>query len=259
MKIIAYGQTVRSPFGLRGRDENALTFAMGYALSQSPSFLQAVLRAAGLGGLSRNSLERADIHLQRRGHGKTGITDVEIVVDKLRHVIIEAKVGLAMPTPDQIAKYLERLQETSAKQKRLVVLTDQPTDAAKPLVSQLSSASKDLVTALQWCDVQDAAARVLHTKECGRAERPWLRNFVRFVEEDYQRASIYVSRRTTYHRSLRRQGPRQCKTGRGDHPGGPSAPPGTPVRCHDAPYKPGAESARPTPLKESGRPAGQRL
>src|SRR2546422_3389062 len=119
--LYAHNRVVYSPFGLLGIDENALSFALGYAFQQCSPLLQWFLKQVGIEGVHRSSLQQARIDLQRGATGQ-GITDIEIHLPGQFHVIIEAKIGLAVPTIDQCRKYLPRFKTTNEPIQKLVAL-----------------------------------------------------------------------------------------------------------------------------------------
>lgn len=120
----ANNRRITTPFGLLGTDENALSFALGYTFQQCPRMLQWFLGQIGLLGVRASSLANARITLQRHrsGHTDQGITDIEVHLPGQFHVIIEAKVGLAVPTIDQCRKYLPRLTAGGEPFQKLVAL-----------------------------------------------------------------------------------------------------------------------------------------
>ena len=100
------GQTVDSVFELLGRDENSMTFALGWCMGKVPKFLDAIaveLEAEAPG-------ENVKVRLQEHG-GKHGITDIEVVDPGRLAWIFEAKAGFEPPGPAQLSKYATRLLE----------------------------------------------------------------------------------------------------------------------------------------------------
>ncbi len=133
-------RVVTSPFGLLGTDENALSFALGYTFQQCPPFLQWFLRQIGVQGVHKTSLRKVRINLQRYRSSESGqgITDIEIHLDGHFHIIIEAKVGGAVPSIEQCCKYLHRFHETNEFKnsshlfKRLMILLVSSTPKKTP-------------------------------------------------------------------------------------------------------------------------------
>ena len=69
-----------------------MTFAIGWALRESPALFKLLLAECGV---PESTAESANIALQRheRDEGLAGITDIEIVSTDV-HVIVEAKKGM---------------------------------------------------------------------------------------------------------------------------------------------------------------------
>jgi hypothetical protein len=67
---------------------------------------------------------------KEQGHG-TGITDIEVEVPGLVHVIVEAKRGWTLPAQGQLEQYIERLRRSHAVLKRVVVLSECSLEYAK--------------------------------------------------------------------------------------------------------------------------------
>ena len=112
---------IESVFSLLGEKENDITFSVGWALSQSPSFLQKFLQAA-FAKRKSYPLGKTGVSLQEF-IAKGGITDVEIF-DPNFHVIIEAKRGWELPTSHQLAKYVPRFDAMNAKKRLLVTMSE---------------------------------------------------------------------------------------------------------------------------------------
>ncbi len=124
ISLYAHGQLISSPFGLIGDDENALTFALGYTLQQCVPLLQWFLKQVGVTGVHSSALKAVRIDLQRYRSGEKaqGITDIEIHLPGHFHLIVEAKVGLAVPTIQQCQKYLPRFTSTNEPIQKLVAI-----------------------------------------------------------------------------------------------------------------------------------------
>ena len=125
LALYAHNRLVNSPFGLLGTDENALSFALGYTFQQCLPLLQWFLKQVGIAGVYQSSLQQARIDLQRGATGQ-GITDIEIHLPGHFHVIVEAKVGLAVPTIEQCRKYLPRFKTTNEPIQKLVAVVQSP-------------------------------------------------------------------------------------------------------------------------------------
>jgi hypothetical protein len=126
-RLDVHGRDVRTPFGLLGTSENALTFSLGFTFQQCPRLLKCFLRDVGIAGVRPDLLRSARIYLQRTSSAEgRDITDVEIQVPGLAHVIIEAKIGLSVPTLSQCLQYLPRFNAKKEPQQKLVALVESP-------------------------------------------------------------------------------------------------------------------------------------
>ena len=118
------GRTVATVFDLLGDDENDMSAAFGYALSQSAEFTVAMLRRVMPSCDVSATVARSDatIALQsgRVGHG---ITDVEVLVSGSAYVIFEAKRGAWMPSETQLAQYATVLAKHPLPHRALATLT----------------------------------------------------------------------------------------------------------------------------------------
>ena len=116
-ELILGARTVETVFDLRGRDENAMTFALAWAMSKSDRLLKGVLARVtettfDPGG-AVISIQRAD---------DLGITDIEVRVADRLHVIVEAKRDWTLPMYEQLDRYAQLLDRNVADY-RLAVLT----------------------------------------------------------------------------------------------------------------------------------------
>ena len=113
---------VQSIFRLAGRDEDALTYALGYLLSHDREFCVKLVRLLGVA--RGHTLKTGySVHLQEvtdRGFGRRDI----VIDDCEARIVLEAKIGGAEPTPDQLLKYAKDKEAWSGyKRKGLVALT----------------------------------------------------------------------------------------------------------------------------------------
>jgi len=190
VELRAYNRRVETPFGLLGNDENALTFALGYTLQQCPRLLQQLLKSVGFGGLRIANLERAVILLQRGGADLRGITDIEIMVDDKLHLVIEAKVGLSVPTETQCATYLDRFRTSGAAQKGIVILTTIPNEPTLRSYQARGGELATLLHGLHWSEIVAAATRLAERSDTDNDARFWLRQFCLFAERGYRMRSF---------------------------------------------------------------------
>jgi len=193
-----HGRKIISPFGLLGTDENALTVGLGYTLQQSPQLLLWLLRSIGVSGIRYSMLKQAEILLQERHEGTTehGITDIEILLRPDFHVIIEAKVGLSLPSKSQCVKYLKKLNELEARQKKLVLLVQAPdVQKIESYSKNASDFAKDVVC-LNWAELLPELTRLLtrtrtsQTDHSCSIETGWIRSFYNFLDKEYRMKSF---------------------------------------------------------------------
>ncbi len=111
---------IDSVFQLLGVRENDMSYSLAWGLAQCPKFLKRFLIAIN----QRNTeLSEVEIHLQKSGDKKEGITDIELRSPRFR-IIIEAKRGWNRPSMSQLDKYAKRLINSGVREKRLIVLSE---------------------------------------------------------------------------------------------------------------------------------------
>src|SRR4029077_18007401 len=93
-----HGHQVESVFNLLGEKENDITFSLGWALAQSPKFLQRFVERI-FPTKQEISLDGLTVSLQNF-RKLEGITDIEITGSNL-HIIVEAKRGWSLPAQKQ--------------------------------------------------------------------------------------------------------------------------------------------------------------
>jgi hypothetical protein len=114
--LLLHNREVRTVFDLLGKDENDITFSIGWGLSQSPAFRQRLLKSAF--GTDINA-QQCEIRLQDHGDDG-GYTDVELGTPDV-HLIIEAKRGWTLPSRTQLQKYTRRFDRRVGKQAMVVM------------------------------------------------------------------------------------------------------------------------------------------
>ena len=176
---------VQSIFRLNGNDEDALTHALGFLLAHDSSFCRTFVRRLRLAP-RRPIGEDYSVRLQEvtgRGFGRR---DIVIESDDTR-IVIEAKIGRAEPTVDQILKYgAERQLWRNFKTKRVASLTQVELSEAVEEKARSGLAKHGIqFSSVQWHEVIDLAIR---HKPSGRSyvSRYIFDQFVRFVRSDYQ-------------------------------------------------------------------------
>jgi hypothetical protein len=176
MTLVLHQQELRSVFQLVGTDENSASYALGWALEQSPALRRQLLAALRLDGAAADGLA---ITLQQPGDD-SGFTDIELQAGQRLHVLIEAKAGWRLPGAAQLARYLPRLQASGAQQRRLVTLSSAGRSyAASRLPTELDGVT---LSHLAWSDVQ-ALARQAHAASHSTLEKLWLSQLAEHLQE----------------------------------------------------------------------------
>ena len=187
LSLHVHDRLITSPFGLLGTDENALSFALGYTFQQSLPLLQWFLRQIGIAGVHYSSLQNARIDLQRHRSGDAGqgITDIEIHLPGYYHIILEAKVGMGVPTIDQCRKYLPRFKATNEPIQRLVAMV-QSTDQS--FVTSYGKQDKQLYKRLvgfNWPQLFPECVRLMLSNSVTPHSKQWVRAFYSFLDQEY--------------------------------------------------------------------------
>lgn len=185
--LFAYGRQVRTPFGILGTDENSLTFALGYTMQQCPRLLQMFLSAIGLKGIRIASLQHAKIHLQT--HRAEGITDIEVILPGRFHVIIEAKVGLNIPSLEQCRRYIKTLKSSTAKECRLVMLVDADTAQTLEVYRGKDEVLDQFLVGFRWVEFFDMRPGLFKKLSPNHNEGRWVRAFFEFLDGEFQMKS----------------------------------------------------------------------
>lgn len=102
--LLLHDREVGTFFDLVGHDENDMTAALGWTVSQSPRLLKLVI-----GAVTDTDFDpdEAIIRLQEH-HAEGGFSDVEVQVPDRLHIIFEAKRGWNLPSHEQLALYSRR-------------------------------------------------------------------------------------------------------------------------------------------------------
>lgn len=182
------GRAVSTPYGLLGRDENALSLALGHTFQQCPQLLGWFLKEIGVNGVRRSSLRNLEIHLQRHRSDEVGqgITDIELHLPGQFHVIVEAKVGMGIPNLAQCCKYLPRFEKTGEPIQRLVALVQ---SANESFVQQHIACDDRLSGRLlnfSWAKFLPRCVRMLMNPGLPSETRNWVRAFYDFLNQEYR-------------------------------------------------------------------------
>ncbi len=119
MGLNLFGKEVESVFTLNGDDEDSITYALGWSLSQSPAFLTTLGE-----DLFGEPIEFDDTHIDlQRSSQDRGFTDVEIFSPSVVHIIIEAKRYWDLPETVQLKKYASRISRENGRKGLIVSLS----------------------------------------------------------------------------------------------------------------------------------------
>lgn len=178
---------VNTPFGLLGSDENALSYSLGYTFQQCIPLLQWFLYQVGIQGIHQKVFRKTQIHLQRyrSGDSQEGITDIEIQLAGYFHVVIEAKVGLAVPTLEQCQKYLPRLQKSNEPKQRIVAVVQSPDDSFKADYVQRDPELFSRLRCFNWAEFIPQCISLMTDESITHEANSWIRHFYRFLDEEY--------------------------------------------------------------------------
>lgn len=129
MKLLRYRRPVASIFDLLGTKEDDMTYALGFVASRSPEFASRLITAVGG---PKDGPKDGLVRLQEiDGDGRT---DVEIECSDRFHAVFEAKRGPWLPSVPQLQKYVGRLEQRGARVRRVVTVTNAPSEYAERLL-----------------------------------------------------------------------------------------------------------------------------
>lgn len=188
LTLHVHNRLVTTPFGLLGTDENALSFALGYTFQQCPSLLQWFLKHLGLSGFRKSSLQKARIDLQRcrSGDASQGITDIEIHLPGCFHVVIEAKVGMAVPSLDQCQKYLTRFEFTREPFQRLVAMVQSPDKTFVRDYGRQDTKLSERLVGFNWPQLLPECVRLMQSDSISNDSKDWVCSFYRFLDQEFE-------------------------------------------------------------------------
>ncbi len=171
------GFTIENQFQLIGADEDSITCAIAWTLSQCPSFLVRLLRRLGIKSPpSHNEVELAIHRYERAG----GITDLELVSPSHFHFIVEAKKGWILPADAQLLLYAgrESFKGSKAPRKGLFTLSECSAHYAKTCLPTTLPGGVP-VKHISWADLVSEAKTSRAT--AGHAEKRLLTELVAYI------------------------------------------------------------------------------
>ncbi len=181
---------VQSIFRLVGDDEDALSFGLGYLLAYDPDFCVRVIRACDI---SPPRALRSDysVFLQEvtgRGFGRRDI----VIEGRGMRVVLEAKIGGALPTQGQLLKYASEHELWKRFNRKAVVSLTQvelPSETRR-LVSEKLSKLDVGFHHVQWQRIVELVL-VHRPRKDTPVSRHLFREYARFIRRDYRRMGYY--------------------------------------------------------------------
>lgn len=149
--------------------------------------MQWFLKQIDIPGIHRSQLRKVRIDLQRHSSQgpQSGITDIEIHLPGHFHVIVEAKVGLSVPTSQQCTKYLPRLEKTGEPNRRIVALVQSPDEHFLATHSQKHPTLAGILTCFNWSRLIPIRIRMMLSQKLDETAKTWVQVFYRFLDEEY--------------------------------------------------------------------------
>ncbi len=136
-----------------------MTAALGWGLARSPALLEGFIDRLVPGQPVPEDLL---IQLQEHGPEDRGFTDIDLRCPAF-HAIVEAKRGWNLPSPEQLQRYVGRLEAERAAVQRIVVLTQ---NGAQEIVRHRLRGwtihPPITLSAVGWSDVVELAERARH-------------------------------------------------------------------------------------------------
>lgn len=150
-----HGSRVDTVFDLLGRNENDMTFALGWGLSRSRAVLRRFVERVAPGAELEPPVV---VELQEHDRADGGFTDIELLSADL-HVIVEAKRGWDPPSDAQLLRYEPHLARADRPAQRVVILTHNGGEAVvRHQVGPRQPVPSAAVEVLGWSDVADSSA-----------------------------------------------------------------------------------------------------
>ncbi len=175
---------VQSIYRLAGNDEDALTFALGFLLAHDQDFCAKLIRHLRIA--PRHTLKPDySVHLQEVTDTGFGRRDI-VIEDIETRIVLEAKIGAAEPTAEQLLKYgAEEDLWNQYKRCGVVALTqvELATTIREEVSSKLSKQNIQFRN-VQWYEL--AELTLSHRpSEGSEVSRYLFDEFIRFIRRDY--------------------------------------------------------------------------
>lgn len=173
---------VQSIFRLIGNDEDALTYALGYLLAHDQSFCAKLTRLLGVAPRQAPKLGYS-IRLQEVTDPQFGRRDIVLEGENTR-IVLEAKVGGAEPTAQQLRKYADEGELWSQYKTRAVVALTRGglSEATRNEVVSKLSRKKISFSDIQWGQIVEL---VLRHRPDSPVTKYLFNEFIRYIRSDY--------------------------------------------------------------------------
>ena len=188
MELKGHGRQITSVFQLLGKQENDITKAISFLLSNSKSFLSLFLNHCGI---KEDYLDNVFITYQEQQDN--GITDIEIYKSGVYHIVIEAKINYNLPSDKQLEKYADNLIKIGEPNNYIFTMSNLRAEIAE---NDLKKDIKGIpIRHISYSDVLDIAKRC--TNKVKREEKVFLRHFISFMKgiidmQDKRSNTVYV-------------------------------------------------------------------
>ncbi len=167
-----HGRDINTVFDLLGKDEDDITYSVGWGLAQSEAFVRALLTEV-FGDAEQGAIVAIRLQETQQGAGRT---DIEIETEHL-HLILEAKRGWTLPERDQLDQYAPRLHGTT--EQAIVVVAECSDDYAHPSLAAMGEFDARVVYR-SW-QVIAAMVEGIAAKTTSHKEKSLLRELVRYL------------------------------------------------------------------------------
>jgi hypothetical protein len=177
MTILLHGQEIESIFDLLGHNENGLTYALGWVLSNNQMFLRELVKRVSNKKFECRTFEVRLQEFQIKDHG---YTDIELLIDDCLFIIIEAKIGWTLPKQMQIGRYVSRFKPYNTEYtKKFLILSECRREYATESLNQLKS--KIPLEYLSWHEINTLIQEV--SKVSSIKERRLASEFRKYFQE----------------------------------------------------------------------------
>lgn len=172
-------------FKLFGDNEVILTALLSYLLSIDETFCFEVCKPfIGKAKFEFLNLEISREVVRKENKNKDR-TDIEVKQNEDFAIIFEAKIDNFLPSKRQIDAYIERLQEYSAGNKKLVLLVGSAELMNKAIRNYYSEndETKNKIEILEWAQINSIVLN--HLKKFRPINRTYFTDFLNFINQDY--------------------------------------------------------------------------